>query len=165
MSFTWGAGLGRAPATALAYMYWCRGFSLGQAMETLYAQRPCCPRIQSIRQATVDLLSEGSKLTPVTISVSRPFLARTLQVCGPHSLWAPLCLRQICLRPQVWWLGSTCRPCQTSACEACGVTSSDAPWSSCALTHAIAYLRLYLYSFVLWLLYCTCISYGSRTPG
>ena len=75
----WGAGLGRAPATALAYMYWCRGFSLQDAQETFYARRPCCPRIQSIRQATVDLLSEGSKLTPVTISVSRPFLATTLQ--------------------------------------------------------------------------------------
>ena len=48
-------------------------------MELFYARRPCCPRIQSIRQATVDLLSDGSKLTPVTISVSRPFLASTLQ--------------------------------------------------------------------------------------
>lgn len=60
-------------------MYWCRGFSLQDAQETFYARRPCCPRIQSIRQATADLLSEGSKLTPVTISLSRPFLATTLQ--------------------------------------------------------------------------------------
>lgn len=64
-------------------MYWCRGFSLQQAMETFYARRSCCPRIQSIRQATVDLLSEGSQLTPVTISVSRPFLASTLQASPP----------------------------------------------------------------------------------
>lgn len=73
------AGLGRAPATALAYMYWCRGFTLRQAMDTFFAQRPCNPRIQSIRQATLDLLSEGSKLTPVKIAVSRPFLATKLQ--------------------------------------------------------------------------------------
>ena len=48
-------------------------------MDTFFALRPCNPRIQSIRQATVDLLSEGSGLTPVNISISRPFLATRLQ--------------------------------------------------------------------------------------
>ena len=44
------AGLGRAPATALAYMYWCRGFALQDAIHTLKTNRACNPRIVAIRQ-------------------------------------------------------------------------------------------------------------------
>ena len=54
-------------------------------MDTFFASRPCNPRIQSIRQATVDLLSEGSGLTPVNISISRPFLATRLQARSSES--------------------------------------------------------------------------------
>lgn len=38
--------MGRAPATALAYMYWYRGFTLEDAFEKLRVVRPCNPRLQ-----------------------------------------------------------------------------------------------------------------------
>lgn len=74
------AGLGRAPATALAYMYWCRGLTLQDAISTFMAVRPCNPRIVAIRQATIDILIDGSALTPVRIAISRTFGATSLQV-------------------------------------------------------------------------------------
>ena len=69
-------------------------------MDTFFASRPCNPRIQSIRQATVDLLSEGSGLTPVNISMSRPFLATRLQArssefCNALTLHRSLCKEKI----------------------------------------------------------------------
>ncbi|CAL8461831.1 g1362 [Coccomyxa elongata] len=81
------AGLGRAPATALAYMYWCRGFSLEDAISTFMAVRPCNPRIVAIRQATLDLLVDGTALTPVRIAVSRSFGATSLQIAGLDVGW------------------------------------------------------------------------------
>ena len=44
------AGLGRAPATAVAYMVWCKGFGLQEAYAALYAVRPCHPKLAAIRQ-------------------------------------------------------------------------------------------------------------------
>jgi hypothetical protein len=61
-------------------MYWCRGFTLQDAIAKFMSVRPCNPRIVAIRQATADLLSGDSGLTPVRIAVSRPFLATSLQV-------------------------------------------------------------------------------------
>ncbi|KAK9909066.1 hypothetical protein WJX75_006695 [Coccomyxa subellipsoidea] len=81
------AGLGRAPATALAYMYWCCGFSLQDAISTFMAVRPCNPRIVAIRQASVDLLVDGTALTPVRIAVSRTFGATSLQIAGLDVGW------------------------------------------------------------------------------
>jgi hypothetical protein len=72
-------GLGRAPATALAYMYWCRGMALGDAIAAFMAARPCNPRIGAIRAATADLLLDGGRRTPVTIAVHRPGLATRFQ--------------------------------------------------------------------------------------
>lgn len=55
------AGLGRAPGVALAYMYWIRGLSLKEANALLQEVRTCHPKLESIRAATADLLTEGSK--------------------------------------------------------------------------------------------------------
>ncbi|KAG0615062.1 hypothetical protein M758_5G011700 [Ceratodon purpureus] len=55
------AGLGRAPGVALAYMYWIRGLSLKEANVLLQKVRTCHPKLESIRAATADLLTEGSK--------------------------------------------------------------------------------------------------------
>ena len=74
------AGLGRAPATALAYMYWCCGMALQDAISTFMAVRPCNPRIAAIRAATTDILLDGGRRTPVTIAVHRPFSASRFQV-------------------------------------------------------------------------------------
>ncbi|MCO5584705.1 hypothetical protein L7F22_038637 [Adiantum nelumboides] len=54
------AGLGRAPAVALAYMYWLLGYELLKANEMLLSVRPCFPKLEAIRNATCDL---GLQLT------------------------------------------------------------------------------------------------------
>jgi len=61
------AGLGRAPATALAYMYWLRGWQLPAALEKLTSVRACSPRIEAIRAATADLLTDS---TPVDYTIA-----------------------------------------------------------------------------------------------
>ena len=64
------AGLGRAPATALAYMWWFKGMPLDQAYAHLTSLRPCKPREDSIREAAVDLLY-GNDPIDVTITLRR----------------------------------------------------------------------------------------------
>jgi protein-tyrosine phosphatase len=64
------AGLGRAPATALAYMWWFKGMPLNDAYAHLTALRPCKPREDAIREAAVDLLY-GKGPIDVTISLRR----------------------------------------------------------------------------------------------
>ncbi|XXG85352.1 hypothetical protein AAC387_Pa11g0446 [Persea americana] len=49
------AGLGRAPAVALAYMYWVQGYTLNDANKLLQSKRPCFPKLESIKRATVDI--------------------------------------------------------------------------------------------------------------
>ncbi|XP_071734385.1 phosphoglucan phosphatase LSF2, chloroplastic [Rutidosis leptorrhynchoides] len=49
------AGLGRAPAVAIAYMFWFCNMDLNTAYETLTAKRPCGPNKKAIRGATYDL--------------------------------------------------------------------------------------------------------------
>ncbi|KAF6143120.1 hypothetical protein GIB67_041188 [Kingdonia uniflora] len=49
------AGLGRAPAVAIAYMFWFCGMNLDTAYNTLTSKRPCGPNKKAIRGATYDL--------------------------------------------------------------------------------------------------------------
>ncbi|XP_052192746.1 phosphoglucan phosphatase LSF2, chloroplastic [Diospyros lotus] len=49
------AGLGRAPAVAIAYMFWFCGMDLNMAYKTLTSKRPCGPNKRAIRGATYDL--------------------------------------------------------------------------------------------------------------
>ena len=63
------AGLGRAPAVALAHAAWCRGERLGEVAEALKTVRPCNPRLAAIRGAGADLvLGPGARVT-VTLRV------------------------------------------------------------------------------------------------
>lgn len=55
------AGLGRAPAVALAYMYWVLGYKLSEAYEFLLSKRACCPKLEAIRSATADILTGLSR--------------------------------------------------------------------------------------------------------
>jgi len=64
------AGLGRAPATALAWMWWFKGIPLDEAYAQLTSLRPCKPRADSIREAAVDLLY-GNDPIDVTIALRR----------------------------------------------------------------------------------------------
>ncbi|XAR71875.1 hypothetical protein NMG60_11018319 [Bertholletia excelsa] len=49
------AGLGRAPAVAIAYMFWFCGMDLNTAYGKLTMKRPCGPSKRAIRGATYDL--------------------------------------------------------------------------------------------------------------
>ncbi|XP_022764846.1 phosphoglucan phosphatase LSF2, chloroplastic-like [Durio zibethinus] len=49
------AGLGRAPAVAIAYMFWFRGTNLNTAYDALTSKRSCGPNKKAIRGATYDL--------------------------------------------------------------------------------------------------------------
>ncbi|KAJ0100949.1 hypothetical protein Patl1_06738 [Pistacia atlantica] len=49
------AGLGRAPAVAIAYMFWFCGMNLNTAYDKLTSKRPCGPNKKAIRGATYDL--------------------------------------------------------------------------------------------------------------
>ncbi|KAK9714375.1 hypothetical protein RND81_06G089600 [Saponaria officinalis] len=51
------AGMGRAPAVALAYMYWVQGYGLNEAHKLLLSKRACCPKLESIKSATADILT------------------------------------------------------------------------------------------------------------
>ncbi|KAI5344373.1 PREDICTED: phosphoglucan phosphatase [Prunus dulcis] len=50
------AGLGRAPAAALAYMFWVQGYKLTDAVNVLLSKRSCCPKLDAIKNATADIL-------------------------------------------------------------------------------------------------------------
>lgn len=49
------AGLGRAPAVAIAYMFWFCDMDLNTAYNNLISKRPCGPSKRAIRGATYDL--------------------------------------------------------------------------------------------------------------
>ncbi|OIT39281.1 PREDICTED: phosphoglucan phosphatase LSF2, chloroplastic [Nicotiana attenuata] len=49
------AGLGRAPAVSIAYMFWFCGMDLNTAYDTLTSKRPCGPNKRSIRAAAYDM--------------------------------------------------------------------------------------------------------------
>ncbi|OEL15970.1 Phosphoglucan phosphatase LSF2, chloroplastic [Dichanthelium oligosanthes] len=49
------AGLGRAPAVAIAYMFWFENMDLNSAYKKLTSIRPCGPNKRAIRAATYDL--------------------------------------------------------------------------------------------------------------
>jgi len=84
------AGMGRAPATALAYMNWIRGIQLDEGFKLLTSLRRCGPKVEAIRSATADLLL-GNEPTDVSIMVSRYGTAQRIQVAGLDVGWhAPI---------------------------------------------------------------------------
>jgi hypothetical protein len=50
ISCSYFSGMGRAPATAVAYMAWIRGIPVDTAYEMMTTVRRCSPKIQAIRQ-------------------------------------------------------------------------------------------------------------------
>ncbi|XP_031117986.1 phosphoglucan phosphatase DSP4, amyloplastic-like [Ipomoea triloba] len=61
------AGLGRAPAVALAYMFWVQGYRLSEAYNLLMSKRSCFPKLDAIKSATADILT-GLKKSPITLT-------------------------------------------------------------------------------------------------
>mmetsp|Transcript_7220 Transcript_7220/g.18554 ORF Transcript_7220/g.18554 Transcript_7220/m.18554 type:complete len:371 (-) Transcript_7220:389-1501(-) len=83
------AGLGRAPGTALAYMYWTRGLRLMEAHAMLMEVRPCHPKLEAIKEATCDLLFQGSR-QPVALCVYRWGTTSRIQVSGLDVGWGEM---------------------------------------------------------------------------
>ncbi|KAL3649656.1 Phosphoglucan phosphatase DSP4, chloroplastic [Castilleja foliolosa] len=63
------AGLGRAPTTAVAYMFWVQGYTLNEAHTLTMSKRPCFPNLDAIKSATADILT-GLKKIPVKLTWS-----------------------------------------------------------------------------------------------
>ncbi|PKI68576.1 hypothetical protein CRG98_011062 [Punica granatum] len=61
------AGLGRAPAVALAYMFWIQGYKLNDAHSLLQSKRSCFPKLYAIKSATADILT-GCKKKLITLT-------------------------------------------------------------------------------------------------
>ncbi|WCJ19218.1 Phosphoglucan phosphatase DSP4 amyloplastic [Euphorbia peplus] len=61
------AGLGRAPAAAMAYMFWVLGYKLNDAHDLLLSKRSCFPKIDAIKSATADILT-GLRKRLVTLT-------------------------------------------------------------------------------------------------
>lgn len=53
------AGMGRAPAVALAYLWWVKGMHLEDTHELLLSKRMCHPKLFAIREAAADILYGG----------------------------------------------------------------------------------------------------------
>ena len=50
--------MGRSPGVAIAYLYWCHQFkTLDHAYDYLTTKRPCGPKKEAIRGATLDMLA------------------------------------------------------------------------------------------------------------
>lgn len=58
------AGLGRAPAAAIAYLFWFEGMTLDEAYEFVTSKRPCGPKREAIRGATYDLAKNSDQQPP-----------------------------------------------------------------------------------------------------
>lgn len=81
------AGLGRAPATALGYMWWMKGIPLDEGYAHLTGLRPCKPREEAIREAAVDMLY-GKDPVPVVISLGRRDLGSSdVRIAGIDVGW------------------------------------------------------------------------------
>lgn len=63
------AGMGRAPAVALAHAAWVRGERLTEAAAALRAVRPCNPRLAVVRGAGADLVLGPGALVPTTVRI------------------------------------------------------------------------------------------------
>uniref|UniRef100_A0A7S0X6Z4 Tyrosine specific protein phosphatases domain-containing protein n=1 Tax=Mantoniella antarctica TaxID=81844 RepID=A0A7S0X6Z4_9CHLO len=59
------AGMGRSPGVAIAYLFWCHQFeTLDDAYDYLTSRRPCGPKKEAIRGATLDMLAAHGDALP-----------------------------------------------------------------------------------------------------
>jgi len=80
-------------------MYWVLGMDLLEAHRTLTSLRPCHPKLDSIRQATVDVLGGHTK-SLATVSFGPVGTARVVQIAGLDVGWgAALDLQPSAARP------------------------------------------------------------------
>jgi len=80
------AGLGRAPAVALAHMFWVDAICLEEAYKQLFEVRRCHPQLAMIRAATCDMLAGGDSVCETTIAVAAPG-ATKVEIAGLDVGW------------------------------------------------------------------------------
>ncbi|GER51237.1 dual specificity protein phosphatase (DsPTP1)family protein [Striga asiatica] len=80
------AGLGRAPATAVAYMFWVQGYTLNEAHTLLMSKRSCFPKLDAIKSATADILT-GLKRLPVKLKWYGGEDCSTVEISGLDIGW------------------------------------------------------------------------------
>ncbi|KAL4621613.1 hypothetical protein ACB092_06G241600 [Castanea dentata] len=79
------AGLGRAPAVTLAYMFWVQGYKLIEAHNLLQSKRSCFPKLDAIKSAAADILT-GLRKKVVTLTWKNPDCS-TLEISGLDIGW------------------------------------------------------------------------------
>ena len=82
------AGIGRAPAVALAYMWWVQGRHLESAHKDLLAKRKCVPKLHAIREATADMLF-GAEPQDVVIRKRGSGNSQSVEIAGARL--TPVC--------------------------------------------------------------------------
>lgn len=106
---TWvcGAGMGRAPAVALAYMWWVHGLPLDPTYAELREKRCCSPSLSAVRQAATDMLYGGS---PQQVVVRKKGTSGSEEVLVAGVVFR-LCFSGAAFR--MWYLGT--RPARSDA--------------------------------------------------
>ncbi|XP_074272515.1 phosphoglucan phosphatase DSP4, amyloplastic [Silene latifolia] len=79
------AGMGRAPAVALAYMYWVQEYDLNEAHRLILSKRSCCPKVDAIKSATADILT-GMKKKAVEFKWKKPN-CKVVEISGLDVGW------------------------------------------------------------------------------
>ncbi|XP_041001309.1 phosphoglucan phosphatase DSP4, amyloplastic-like [Juglans microcarpa x Juglans regia] len=79
------AGLGRAPAVALAYMFWVQGYRLGEAHKLLQSKRSCFPKLDAVKNAAADILT-GLRKKAVTLTW-KDLNCSTVEISGLDIGW------------------------------------------------------------------------------
>jgi hypothetical protein len=65
------AGMGRSPLVAMAYLYWCRGISLWEAIRYVEIRRPCSPYDDLLEICRDDLLKDDEAQQRIRQRASR----------------------------------------------------------------------------------------------
>ncbi|KAE7997105.1 hypothetical protein FH972_001767 [Carpinus fangiana] len=79
------AGMGRAPAVALAYMFWVQGYHLSEANKLLLSKRTCFPKLDAIKSAAADILT-GLRKKLVTLTW-KDCNCSTVEISGLNIGW------------------------------------------------------------------------------
>lgn len=83
--------MGRAPAVALAYMWWVQGMHLEEARDLLLSKRPCHPKLFAIREATTDILFGGDP-QEVVIRKQGSSQSQSVEIAGALFVYVDCCL-------------------------------------------------------------------------
>ena len=82
------AGVGRSPLVAMAYLYWCRGWTPAEAMRYVEERRPCSPYRDLLQLSCQDLLRDEAVQREIARRAYRLFERRGRRPGDPRQDWA-----------------------------------------------------------------------------